>query len=58
MYDVWEVVEELVTVADRHRTKTITMLQIGRALKDAGENNAQNIQKVRKALVELGYRVG
>lgn len=58
MFDVWEVVEELVTIADGRGTKKISMSQIGNALKDADQNNAQNIQEVRKALVELGYQVG
>ncbi len=58
MFDIWEVVEELVTIADKGGTETISMFQIGKELKDAGENSAHNVQEVRKALVELGYRVG
>jgi hypothetical protein len=58
MFDIWEVVEELVTLADEQGTGTISMFQIGKELKDAGENSAHNVQEVRKALVELGYRVG
>jgi len=58
MFDIWEVIEELVSAADDQRTKRISMLQIGKELKDAGQNSAQNIQEVRKSLVELGYQVG
>ena len=58
MFDIWEVVEELVTVAAERGSKTISMSQIGKELKDAEQNNARNIQEVRKSLVELGYRVG
>ncbi|MGD0230047.1 MAG: hypothetical protein ABSC19_06760 [Syntrophorhabdales bacterium] len=58
MFDIWDVVEELVTIADEQGTKTISMLQIGKELKEAGENTAQNVQEVRRTLVELGYRVG
>jgi hypothetical protein len=58
MFDTWEVVEELVSVADERGTKSISMSQIGKELKDAEQNNAQNIQEVHKSLVELGYRVG
>lgn len=57
MFDIWEVVEELVTVADERGSKTISMSQIGEELKDAEQNNARNVQEVRKSLVELGYRV-
>ena len=58
MFDIWEVIEELVSTADYQGTKRISMLQIGKELKDAGQNSAQNIQEVRKSLVELGYQVG
>lgn len=58
MFDIWEVVEELATVADGRGTKKISMSQIGKALKDADQNNAENVQGVRKALEELGYQVG
>jgi len=58
MFDIWEVVEELVTLADEQGTARISMSQIGKELKDAGQNSAQNVQEVRKSLVELGYRVG
>ena len=58
MFDIWEVVEELVTVAAERGSKTISMSQIGKELKDAEQNNARNIQEVRKSFVELGYRVG
>ncbi len=58
MFDIWEVVEELVTVADERESKTISRSQIGQELKDAGQNSAHNIQEVRKSLAELGYRVG
>jgi hypothetical protein len=58
MFDIWEVIEELVTVADERGSKTISMSQIGQELKDAEQNTARNIQEVRKSLVELGYRVG
>ncbi len=58
MFDIWEVVEELVTLADKQSTKTISMLQIGKELKDAGENTAHNVQEVRRSLLELGYRIG
>ncbi len=58
MFDIWEVVEELVTVADKRGTKSISMSQIGQGLKDMEQNNPQNVQEVRKSLVELGYRVG
>jgi hypothetical protein len=58
MFDVWEVVEELVAKADEWGTKRISMSQIGKELKDAEENNATNVQEVYKHLVELGYRVG
>ena len=58
MFDIWEVVEELVTVAAERGSKTISMSQIGKELKDAEQNNARNIQEVRKSLVELGYQVG
>ena len=57
MFDIWEVVEELVTVADERGSKSISMSQIGKELKDAEQNSAHNIQEVRKSLVELGYRV-
>ena len=58
MFDIWEVVEELASVADKQGSETISMLQIGKELKDAGENTAHNVQEVRRSLVELGYRVG
>ena len=57
MFDIWEVVEELVIVADERGSKRISMTQIGKELKDAEQNNAHNIQEVRKSLVDLGYRV-
>ncbi len=58
MFDIWEVIEELVALADEKGTDTISMFQIGKELKDAGENSAHNVQEVRRSLVELGYRVG
>jgi hypothetical protein len=58
MFDIWEAVEELVAMADAGKTKSISMSQIGKELKDAEQNSAENIQKVCKSLVELGYRVG
>jgi hypothetical protein len=58
MFDIWEVVEELATLADERGTKKISMSEIGKALKDADQNNAPNIQGIHKALVELGYQVG
>ncbi|HAR96495.1 MAG TPA: hypothetical protein DCR97_11115 [Deltaproteobacteria bacterium] len=57
MFDIWEVVEELVAVADKRATRRISMSEIGKELKDADENNAENIQGVHKALTELGYQV-
>jgi hypothetical protein len=57
MFDIWEVVEELVSIADKRARKKISMSEIGRELKDADQNNAENIQGVHKALVELGYQV-
>jgi hypothetical protein len=58
MFDIWEVVEELAAVAYERGTKRISMSQIGKELKDAEENNAHNVQEVRKTLVELGYSIG
>jgi hypothetical protein len=58
MFDIWEVVEELAARAYEHGTKMISMAQIGKELKDVGQNNASNVQEVRNTLVELGYRVG
>jgi hypothetical protein len=58
MFDIWEVLEELVTTADERGSKRITMSQIGKELKDAEQNNVQNVQEVYRNLVELGYRVG
>lgn len=58
MFDIWEVVEELVTMADERGTKNISMSQIGIELKNAEQNSAENIQEVCKSLAELGYRVG
>jgi hypothetical protein len=58
MFDIWEVVEEIVTVANERGSKKISMSQIGKELKDAEQNNARNIQEVRKSLVELGYQIG
>ncbi len=58
MFDIWQVIEELVTVADERGSKRISMSQIGQELKDVEQNNAHNVQEVRKSLVELGYRVG
>ncbi len=58
MFDIWEVIEELVTEADDRGTKRISISQIGKQLKDVEQNNAHNVQEVRKSLVELGYRVG
>ncbi len=58
MFDIREVVEELVSVADERGTKSISMSQIGRGLKDVEQNNPQNIQELRKGLLELGYQVG
>jgi hypothetical protein len=52
------VVEELATIADERGTGRISMFQIGKELKDAGQNSAQNVQEVRKSLIELGYQVG
>jgi hypothetical protein len=57
MFDIWEVVEELAATAYEHGTKTISMSQIGKELKDAKQNNIRNVQEVRKTLVELGYSV-
>jgi hypothetical protein len=57
MFDTWEVIEELSARADERGTKRISMLEIGKELKDAGHNNAQNVQEVRKNLIELGYQV-
>jgi hypothetical protein len=57
MFDIWEVIEELTTVADGRGSKRISMSQIGKELKDAEQNNAANVQAVRNSLVELGYRV-
>lgn len=57
-FNPWDVVEELAAVADDRGTKRITMSQIGTELKDAEENNAENIQEVRKILMELGYQIG
>ncbi len=57
MFDIWEVVEQLVKEADEGGSKSISMSQIGRGLKDVEQNNAQTVQEVRKSLVELGYRV-
>ena len=58
MFDVWEVIEELVAIADEQGTKRISMSQIGKELKDAGQNSAPNVREVHKGLLELGYRVG
>jgi len=58
MFDIWDVVEELATIADERGTGRISMFQIGKELKDAGQNSAQNVQEVRKSLIELGYQVG
>jgi hypothetical protein len=57
-FNPWDVVEELTAVADDRGTKRISMSQIGRELKDAEENSAENIQEVRKILMELGYQIG
>lgn len=57
MFDIWEVVEELAAIADKRATKRISMSEIGKELKDADQNNAENIQRVHKALTELGYQV-
>jgi hypothetical protein len=57
MFDMWEVIEELGTMADKRGTKRISMSEIGKELKDAEQNNAENIQQVHKGLVELGYQV-
>ncbi len=57
MFDIWEVVEELVATAYERGTKRISMSQIGKELKDAEQNNVRNVQEVRKTLVELGYCV-
>ncbi len=58
MFDIREVVEELIIEADERGTKSISMSQIGRELKDVEQNNAHNIQEVRESLVNMGYRVG
>jgi hypothetical protein len=57
-FNPWDVVEELTSVADEKGTKRISMSQIGKELKDAEENNAENIQEVRRMLIELGYQIG
>jgi hypothetical protein len=57
MFDTWEVIEELSAKADKQGTKRISMLEIGKELRDAGHNNAPNIQGVRKGLIELGYQI-
>jgi hypothetical protein len=57
MSDIWEMVDELVRMADKRGTKSISMSEIGKELKDAELNNAENIQEVRKTLLELGYRI-
>lgn len=46
MSDITDVVQELVTVAEERGTKRISMFQIGKELKDADQNNADNIQLV------------
>ena len=51
MFDIWEVVEELVALADERGTDTISMFQIGKELKDAGQNSAQNVQEVHEDIV-------
>lgn len=56
-FDICEVIEELAIVANEQGTRRISMYQIGKELKDAHQNNAENIQEVHKRLVELGYRV-
>jgi hypothetical protein len=58
MFDIWEVVEELAAIAYERGTKRISMSQIGKELKDSKQDNAQNVQEVRNALIELGYSVG
>jgi hypothetical protein len=58
MFDIWEVVEELVTMADEQGSRRISMSQIGKELKDAEQNNVQNVQAVYRSLVDLGYQVG
>ncbi len=57
MFDAWEVIEELSANADKQGTKRISMLDIGKELRDAGYNNAQNIREVRKGLIELGFQI-
>ncbi len=57
MFDAWEVIEELSANADKQGTKRISMLDIGKELRDAGFNNAQNIREVREGLIELGYQI-
>ncbi len=57
MFDAWEVIEELSANADKQGTKRISMLDIGKELRDAGCNNAQNIREVRKGLIELGFQI-
>lgn len=56
-FNPWDIVEELIAVADERGTKRISMSQIGKELKDAEENNAENIQEIRKILIELGYHI-
>jgi hypothetical protein len=58
VFNIWEVIEELVGTADEQGIKQISVSRIGKELKDAGENNAQNIQAVKKILGDLGYRIG
>lgn len=57
MFDIWEVVEELVAIAYERGTKRISMSQIGKEIKDAEQNSARNVQDIRKTLIELGYSV-
>ncbi len=55
---IWKVIRELVSLAEERESKRVTMSEIGKELKAAGEDNTPNVQDVYKSLIDLGYQVG
>jgi len=58
MFNMWDVVEELVAGAYERHTTTITMSQIRKQIKSAKKDGPHYVEEVRKTLIRLGYRVG
>ena len=57
MFNMWDVVEELAAVAYERHTTTIPVTQIRKHLKAAEQDSPQDVEKICKTLIQLGYHV-